>query len=297
MIERKVKSVRALERGLDVLFEIRRRRAASLHELHQALGLPKATLLRMLVTLAGRDLVWQRLADGAYLPGTMHGAPNFHPDALDRLAEVASPHLARLSFSVAWPSVVAVPRLDHVEIIETNSPMTRLDAAMLGPVGAKLSYIHTATGRAYLAACDPVERAAIIARLKPADASPASIAALDAIIAEIQARGWSARDPLHPWPDRSRADVVRDGRRSVAVAIHVGGEAVAAINITCPARRMTLQDIVDRHLGTLRTAAREIGRTLEDAYGFRGVKDYSLAGAHQFPPVQAGSGTASDTSA
>ena len=68
MLEQKVKSVRALERGLDVLLEIQQRRASSLHELHQALGLPKATLLRMLVTLGSKGLIWQRLADGAYLP-------------------------------------------------------------------------------------------------------------------------------------------------------------------------------------------------------------------------------------
>lgn len=264
MIDRKVKSVRALERGLDVLLEVQKRRAAGLHELHLALGLPKATLLRMLVTLSGRGLIWQRLADGAYLPSVTGATARGRPDALARLAEIASPQLAKLSRRVAWPSVLAVPRLDHVEIIETNSPMARLDAAILGPVGAKLSYIHTATGRAYLAACAPAERAAIVARLKPADASPASIAALDAIIADIRARGWSTREPLHPWPDRSRADVVRDGRRSIAVAVRVGGQPVAAINITWPARRMALHEIVDRHLETLRATAALIGRMIEE---------------------------------
>ena len=60
MLERKVKTVRSLERGLDVLLEVQARRAASLHELHLAVGLPKATLLRMLSTLARKKLVWQR---------------------------------------------------------------------------------------------------------------------------------------------------------------------------------------------------------------------------------------------
>lgn len=267
MIERKVKSVRALERGLDVLIEIQRCRAASLHELHQRLGLPKATLLRMLVTLSGRGLIWQRLADGAYLPSMLRGPPDRHADAMARLAEVASPHLVSLSRRVAWPSVLAVPRLDHVEIIETTSALTRLDAAILGPVGAKLSYIHTATGRAYLAACPPSERAAILARLRPADATAASIAALDAILAEIGVRGWSSRDPPHPWPDRSRADVVRDGRRSIAVPIRVAGQPIAAVNITWPQRRMSVDEIVARHLPTLRATAETIGRALEPADG------------------------------
>lgn len=38
MLERRVKTVRALERGLDVLIEVQTRKAASLHELHLATG-------------------------------------------------------------------------------------------------------------------------------------------------------------------------------------------------------------------------------------------------------------------
>ncbi len=259
MIERKVKSVRALERGIDVLLAIRRLGASSLHDLHVATDLPKATLLRMLVTLSGRGLIWQRLADAAFLPS----ASLMGGDSALRLAEIASPELAALSRRIAWPSVIAVPRYGHIEVVETNSPMARLDAATLGPVGTKLSYIHTAVGRAYLAACDADERAAIIARLRPDDASAASIAQLDAIVAETGQRGWSSRDPAHPWPDRSRVDVMRDGRRSIAVPVRANGRAVAAINITWPARRSTAAEIVDRHLPALVETARAIGAKAE----------------------------------
>ncbi|MDE2562682.1 MAG: helix-turn-helix domain-containing protein [Sphingomonadales bacterium] len=262
MLDRKVKTVRALERGLDVLLEIQARRAASLHELHQATGLPKATLLRMLVTLSGKGLVWQRLADGAYLP---------HVEALvrtatassERIAEIASPHMKALSARVAWPSVLAAPRLDHIEIIETNSPLFRLDSATLGPVGVKLSYIHTATGRAYLSACDPSERDAIIARLRPADATDASEADLRAILDQARERGYSVREPVHPWPDRSRQLVLRDGRRSMGVPIFVRGAPVAAINITWPGKRNTDEQVVQRHLEVLRETAQAIGAALE----------------------------------
>ncbi|MFX5344518.1 hypothetical protein ABTC63_22040, partial [Acinetobacter baumannii] len=78
----------------------------------------KATLLRLLLTLSRKGLVWQRLADGAYLP---HGrAALSAPEAsAARIAEVASPLMKALSERVAWPSVLAVPRLDHMEIVET----------------------------------------------------------------------------------------------------------------------------------------------------------------------------------
>lgn len=255
MIERKVKSVRALERGIDVLMEIQRRGAASLHDLHLATRLPKATLLRMLVTLSGRGLIWQRLADGAFMPSAIGSImPAVDPAA--RLAEIASPELAALSRRVAWPSVLAVPRADHIEIVETNSPMARLDAAILGPVGVKLSYVHTAVGRAYLAACGADERDAIVARLRP---DSGSLPQLEAILAETRLRGWSSRDPALAWQDRSRIDVMRDGRRSIAVPVRVGGHAVGAVNITWPARRSTVADIVDRHLVALIATAQAIG--------------------------------------
>lgn len=259
MQERKVKTVRALERGLDVLLEVQARRASSLHELHEALELPKATLLRMLMTLGRKGLVWQRLADGAYLP---HVGRLEQAVSAEHMAEIVSPHLKALSRKVAWPSVLAVPRLDHVEIIETNSPLFRLDQATLGPVGVKLSYIHTATGRAYLSACGDAERDAIIARLRPKQASDASEQELRAMLAQFRARGYAVREPLHGWPDRSRQLVLRDGRRSMGVAILVGDSPVGAINLTWPAKRDTEEDVIAHHLKALQATARAIGDEL-----------------------------------
>lgn len=263
MLERKVKTVRALERGLDVLVEVQTRKAASLHELHLATELPKATLLRMLVTLGQKGLVWQRLADGAYLP---------HVDSVERapvtssshIAEVASPRMKALSTKVAWPSVLAAPRLDHMEIIETNSPLFRLDSAILGPVGVKLSYIHTATGRAYLAACGDAEREAIIERLRPKNSTESSDGELRHILQQVRQRGYATRDPQHPWPDRSKQLVTRDGRRSMAVPILVAGAPIATINVTWPGRRGADEVVIQRHLEALKTTARAIGTDLEN---------------------------------
>jgi IclR family mhp operon transcriptional activator len=262
MLEQKVKTIRALERGVDVLLEIRRARAVSLHDLHLRLGLPKATLLRILVTLAHKGLVWQRLADGAYLSShALHVSPAV--DIAETLAEVATEPMAELSARANWPSVLAAPRLDHIEIIETNSPLLRLDSATLGPVGVPLSYIHTATGRAYLAACGERERDAIIARLRPPGAGEESEGQLRRILREIRERGYSLRDPHFDWPDRNKQAVVRDGRRSMAVAVYANGEAVAALNITWPTKRIPTEKVVDRHLPTLKETAARIGSALE----------------------------------
>jgi IclR family mhp operon transcriptional activator len=220
----------------------------------------------MLLTLSKRGLVWQRLADGAFLPSHLHRAMDWHADSHATLAELASPHLAELSRRVAWPSILAVPRLDHVEFVETNSAMNRLDSATLGPIGFKLSYIHTATGRAYLSACGDDERASILGRLRPEEASQESVSAIERIVRDTQARGYSERDPPHPWPDET-VQVVTDGRRSIAVAVMLHGHAVGAINITWPGHRMQVKDVVAQHLRTLQATAASVGRDVESHLG------------------------------
>jgi IclR family mhp operon transcriptional activator len=190
LIERKVKTVRALERGLQVLSEIDRRKGANLHELHLALGLPKATLLRMVVTLGKHGHIWQRLADGAFLPSARSGRISGELTS-QGIAEAASPHMARLSEQVAWPSAIAVPKADCLEIVETNAPLLRLDAIPLGPVGSRLSFLHTATGRAYLAACQADERAAIVKRLRPQQDDGSGDRLLDELLAAIRERGYA----------------------------------------------------------------------------------------------------------
>lgn len=259
-----MKTIRAIERALDVVSEIRRRRGMSLKELHLRTGLPKATLLRILLTLANRGMIWQRMADGAYVAGAVEFSGQV-PDINDRLAEIASPFLAELSKKVMWPSVIAVPRLDYMEVIETNGPIVRLDSAVLGPVGLKLSYLHTATGRAYLSSCDPIERETIIDRIRPEKPDPAGDALLLSLIEETRRQGYSARDPMHPWPDRSRQMVRSDGRRSLAVAVQALGHPVASLNLTWPMSRTTLAEVVDLHLHTMQSTASIIGQRLADS--------------------------------
>lgn len=261
MIERKVKTVRALERGLQVLSEIDRRPGANLHELHLALGLPKATLLRMIVTLSKHGHIWQRLADGAFLPRSR--TANMSDELTSQaIAEAASPHLAKLSQQISWPSAVAVPRGDYLEVVESNSPLIRLDAINLGSVGAKLSFVHTAVGRAYLACCTSPELDATVERLRPPNDDGEGEALLKEILSETRERGYALREPFHPWPDRNWQTVRHDGCRSMAVPVMLNGRPVAGISVTWLQRRIDTATVVQRHLAALRRAADAIAGEL-----------------------------------
>src|SRR5690606_35981650 len=132
MRDYKVKTIRALDRGLEVLEALHEFRNASLHDLHLATGLPKATLTRILATLEARGLVWQRLADGAFMASHTYQRRPAQINDENFLMQVASLVMVRLGQAVCWPSSLAVRRLEHMKVIETNSPKSYFSYIPLG---------------------------------------------------------------------------------------------------------------------------------------------------------------------
>lgn len=266
MREYKVKTIRALDRGLQVLDYLHRSRNASLHDLYLATGLPKATLTRIIATLEERGLVWQRLADGAFMAS--HTYQPRPPQVNDEgfLVEVASPILGRLCQKVNWPSILGVPRLDHMEVIETNSPKSYFSYIPLGPVGFRVNMLRSATGRAYLAFCGEAERQAVLQRLRasnePGNYLAHRPAAVQAILEQTRRQGYGTRaDDFGGHFDNTRREW-DDRRDSIAVPIWAGGEVVAVVNLTWMHNVTTVPEVVKTHLPDLLRASQEISAQL-----------------------------------
>lgn len=263
-----VKVIRALDRGLDVLRIVQASRAASLNDLHLATRLPKATLLRILKTLIGRDLVWQRIGDGAYVPSYTFSERARVFDEEAHLAEVAAPVLADLCKRVRWPSYLLGPRRGHMVVIETNRPMSDFDyissPTALGSFSVNM--LRSASGRCYLAFCSPKERAASLACLResarPGDALARNTAKLDKVLAEVRARGYGTRDPDFGGHYDFPRSKVNDGRNSIAVPVRAGDKVVGCINLTWIARVATVSVIIERFLPQLGEAARAISKRM-----------------------------------
>jgi IclR family transcriptional regulator, mhp operon transcriptional activator len=266
MREYKVKSIRALDRGLEVLAYLHQARAASLHDLFLATGLPKATLTRVLVTLEKRGMIWQRLADNAYMAS--HKLQPRAPQLSDEnyLVEVASPVMERLCRKVNWPSVLAVPRLDCMEVIETNRPKSYFSHVPVGPIGFRINMLRSATGRAYIAFCSESERQAMLLRLaasnEPGNFMARQQAMVERVLAETRHLGYGHRTPdFGGHFDQTRREW-NDDRDSIAVPIWVGDEVIAAINLTWMHKVATVSQMVKAHLPELMAAAREISMRL-----------------------------------
>jgi IclR family transcriptional regulator, mhp operon transcriptional activator len=115
-----VKTVRGLERGIQVLQALQAQPISALHDIHVATNLPKATLLRILHTLEQSGLVMRRLGDGRYRMCTILTRMVRKRDRYDRVAEAAAPVLDRLCQKISWASDLMVPAGDHMEIRETS---------------------------------------------------------------------------------------------------------------------------------------------------------------------------------
>lgn len=256
-----MKSVRALARGFEVLATLDRMRAASLADLHAATGIPKATLLRILVTAAEHGLVWQRLADGAFLPSTT-SQRGFDGDPTAWLVELASPVMEDLVRKVQWPSVIAVPRLTFLEVMETNSSQAYFDDIPYGKSRYQANYLRSSVGRAYLSYCPIDEREAILRRLRER-AAPGDELAFDrdgiaAMVSATRRRGFATRaQDFGGDSERPRAEA-DDGRGSIALPIRRGEQVLAAINLSWRRSVVTQAQVLERSFAQFREAVREI---------------------------------------
>lgn len=265
----KVKTVRSLERGLDVLRLLQNVQAASLHDLHLNTKLPKATLTRILLTLERRGLIWQRAADSKYRPGYRLKERARDIDETDRVVEAASPVLLALTSKTGLGAHLALPRAEHMELCEASRPNAPMEDSRKR-VGCRVNMLRSGLGRAYLAFCAEDQRQRALQLLResdrPENAHARNVAWVERAISETRRQGYGTRDDDYdtdvPRPKRGS----HDGMAAIAVPIMVGDRAVGSINLVWRERLATPKAIARRYLKDLKTAAELIaGRLRNDA--------------------------------
>jgi IclR family pca regulon transcriptional regulator len=237
--------VQSLERGLAVIRAFGAENPElTLSDVARRTGLTRAAARRFLLTLA--DLGYVR-SDGRLFALT--------PRVLDlgyaylsslSLPEVAEPHLERLVAEVHESSSVSV--LDDDEIVYVGRvPTSRIMRVAIN-VGTRFPAYATSMGRVLLAALEPDELDAYLARADLRPLTPRAIATADELRAElarVRSQGWALVD-----------QELEEGLRSVAVPIRDSTRVVAAVNVSAHASRAS-KDTVRKVLlpPLLRTAA------------------------------------------
>jgi IclR family mhp operon transcriptional activator len=259
----KSENIRALDRGLRVFKALQTVQTSTLQQLHRSTGISKPSLLRILGTLQSEGMVHRRIDDGRYRVSAKLTRVTRKVDPYDYVAEMAAPVLDRLCQKIVWPSDIAVPAGDHMEIRETSRTLSPF-VFNSGVIGNQINWLLTAHGTAYLAFCPEEERNRILDRLrksgKPQDWLAAHPRRLEKIFAEVRQRGYGMRDPSYSGGFYDRA--FDDGLAAIAVPIQESYRVHGTINILWVRRALTVKDIVTTHLEALRRAANEIAASI-----------------------------------
>lgn len=162
------------------------------------------------------------------------------------LPEQLSPFLKEVSTALGESSSAAV--LDDVEIVYIARVQTsRIISVALG-IGARLPAAATSMGRVLVAALEPDERARRIERCpleRHTEWTVTDRAELARRIEAVQVEGFAMVDQELESGLRSLAVPVRDKR----------GEVVAAMNVSTQVGRVSIDELLGRHLPILREAA------------------------------------------
>ena len=263
----KVLTIYSLQRGLEVLSLVEQGQGLSLHDLHQASRVPKASLLRILKTLGEQGRI-TRTADGAYTmlaAGRPEGRepPGKDDRALTGFATKAWSALAQealdgLSHELPWPSDIGVPDQLSMRVIASNRACYGAHWRR-SVVGAKVDLLESALGRSYLAFCTPQERLALTEQVLGAD--KARSRRREAIQKEIdltRRRGFGSRDAHYPGPDSHHEDRLS----AIASPVLVDGVVVACLSCVWDTSRASRSDVIEGCLAHLVRAASHLGAAL-----------------------------------
>jgi len=252
------RSLRTLDRGLNVLDYLNKVRIASAQNIAKALTLPLPTVYRIIETLVHGGFVERVNPDENVFRLTL---------AVRRLSggmtcesifvSVATPVLFGRREQLKWPSAISTFEDDSMVVRESTDRFSPQSIG-LGAVGRWIPMLSTPLGWAYLAFSRDEQRREILAHLRKSQAQEDRVARdphhIINMIRTIQADGYCASDEV-PYK--------RCG--GIALAVLCRGRVFGCISTVWPSSLIAEETAVSRLLPLLREAKAEIEHKLETA--------------------------------
>ena len=240
--------VNSLSRGLDVMRAFDRTRPSmTLSEVADRAGLNRAAARRFLLTFV-RD--GYAASDGKYfrlLPKVLDLGASILA-SLD-IAETVQPGMNELAEQLQESCFTAI--LDGDSVIYVARAVSRRVVSVGITVGSRAPANAVSTGRVLLSGLDEVALRRYLQRLKLRKLTPYTLtskARLKASIEQARRQGWSIVN-----------QELEVGLQSISVPIRdTEGAVVAALNVCCPAPRVTRRDMETRILTAMLESARRI---------------------------------------
>jgi IclR family mhp operon transcriptional activator len=250
------KEVRGLVRGLDVLKALNQVPGGlgSTTEIAKACGLDRTTTKRLLETLRSEGFVRQGERNGQYY--LTFSVRRLSEGFVDEtwVEQVASPSMRASVKSLMWPCDLGTPEAGFMVVRESTHRWSMLSqhGAM---IGEKLPMLVTALGRAYLSACNAMERESLLELLRRRtdwigeQARDADF--VQKTLQDTELRGYAYND----------GEWIREASfGAVAVPVLAGTKVLAAINLIFPKSAVTQADLESRYVPILKRLAALIGK-------------------------------------
>ncbi|WP_116134018.1 IclR family transcriptional regulator [Tropicimonas sp. IMCC34043] len=223
-------------------------------EVNQILGLPKPTIHRLFATLEHEGFIQREIDGRSFSPGSrMRNLSSGILSSL-RIRTVRGAILTRLAEQIGETVNVALPERDgmiYIDRVETKWPL-RIQL----PVGTRVPFYCTASGKLYLSSLSPqhLERYAHTVEFEQfTHKTLADPERLLAEIAGVREKGYSVDN-----------EEFMDGMVAVGVAItEANGRLVSTLSFHAPAQRLSMEDAL-KHLDALRQAAGDLSALLTD---------------------------------
>ena len=245
-----VKTVRALDRGLDLLEVLNAHDGADIATLSEGANLSRGTAYRMMETLIARGLVTKG-SDGAryWLTKNVRAlSDGYTEDSL--MVQAARPYLDALCEKTEWPVSLTLPLGIKMVVRAHTDVLTPLVLVKI-PIGHAVSMINSGAGVVYLAHCTDHQRKVLLSMIFKSpvvDSFEQSLrdrSVVDTLLRETQERGYSylSTDETHA---------------ALGVPIMLGVHPVAALSVRYFTSAVSKTDAVKLHLDIAKQAAADI---------------------------------------
>ena len=251
-----VKSIEALARGLAVLRQLQYEKSMSLPDLMASTGVARATLLRILKTLAQAGLVDRNPMNGRYFAITAASAQPLLPQRCKQLSAIVTPMRRLLERKVPWPTNLAV--LDRFEMVIVDGNSSSSLTPNYHALGLRPPLLFTAVGKTLLAWSGAEQaRTLIDAALQHRRVgSDFDRAALLKELPRIRQQGYTVYDSRRASPHTPA------GYGALAVPVFSQSSCVASLAMVWIPSVMTLDTVLERYLQPLQQAAQNMSKVL-----------------------------------
>lgn len=251
-------NIRSIGRGLAVLQAVNRGGSVSMMEIARTSRVPYPTACRIVQTLMTEGMIEREPARKRYRPTALVKTLAFGYQDEDSLVTVARPHIVALCKKVAWPISIAT-RVGHMMMVrDSTHKLTSLTLTNYAP-GYTLPLTECSSGKAYLAYCDPEERANILRGMRELDGPAERMAVLtlhdENLFRDIRAKGYAtqARNGYTATPGKTS---------SIAVPLFRQDRVIGSMALIFFASAMTMRQAQDAFVAELKATADAISAAL-----------------------------------